>query len=485
MKKNLLALTVTAAALLTSCSEAGNDPSGTSSPKVEKEVWGNTDNAEQAGSEPITLTYAIIGEMKPEEKKVIEQFNEADNGYVVETRDYSSYVADENGMIIYNEENREKFKTLDIVLTQDIANGEIDIFCDRYLNGGEKMDLYANKGAFADLYQFMENDPDVNTSTLNEHILKLHETNGKLYMLPTAYYIDTLVGQTRYVGSKENWNLDELISYWNQMPEGAKIDGNTRKDYVYFTILRQTIDSYIDYENAKVYFDSPEFIRALEFCNTFDDTTGYKSEYDHDAVNFVEHKSIVGFAEFHADVLWNEENQPVTLVGYPSESGSGAYISTLGSRYAISSMISEEKQKGAWEFIKTFATEDYQTENYAHYEQYMIDGEVKTAYYNSIGLPMNLKAYDTLSKEAMSGKHLESVVSKSGFEFEVGLLTQDELDRLTAYINSIQNLSISYDNDLWNIINDEILAYFGGERTAEETAKLIQDRASIMVSEKQ
>lgn len=485
MKNKLLVLTASAMVMLVSCSDVVTKSSDNSVPKVETEIWGvdETESKSETGSEsePVTLTYAIIGEILPEEKELIKQFNEEDNGYVIETRDYSSYCAhDENGILIADEE---KDKALDIVLTQDIANGEIDIFRDYYLNGAEKMDILAAKGSFVDLYSFMENDPDVNTSTLNEHILQLHESNGKLYMLPTYYSIDTLVGESRYVGDKENWTLDEFISHWEQMPEGSRINGHTEKDYVYMSIMRGTIDSYINYENATVSFDSPEFIRILEFCNTFDDITGYKSEYDQNALEFVRNSGINTFHEFHTSILWNEENQSITLVGFPSDSGCGAYIESGGNRMAISSLISEEKQQGAWEFIKQYAMEEYQTDHYCQFQTSPVDAN-KQVPNNFHGFPINMKAYDKIAKDAMEGKYNDKIVSFNGIEHEVGWLTQDELDRLTNYINSIQNLSVAIDNDLWEIVNDEIMSYFRGEKTVEETVDMIQNRASIMISEK-
>lgn len=481
MKNKLLVLTASAMVMLVSCSGVATKSSNNSVPKVETEIWGvdETESKSETGSEsePVTLTYAIIGEILPEEKKLIEQFNEEDNGYVIETRDYTSYCGEN---MVYDEE---KSKALDIVLTQDIANGEIDIFRDYYLNGAEKMDILAAKGSFVDLYSFMENDPDVNTSTLNEHILQLHESNGKLYMLPTYYSIYTLIGESRYVGDKENWSLDEFISHWEQMPEGSRINGHTEKDYVYMSIMRGTIDSYIDYENATVSFDSPEFIRMLEFCNTFDDITGYKSEYDQNALEFVRNSGINTFHEFHTSIIWNEEDQPITLVGFPSDSGCGALISTGGNRMAISSMISEEKQRGAWEFIKQYAMEEYQTDHYCQFQTSPVDAN-KQVPNNFHGFPINMKAYDKIAKDAMEGKYNDKIVSFNGIEHEVGWLTQDELDRLTNYINSIQNLSVAIDNDLWEIVNDEIMSYFRGEKTVEETVELIQNRASIMISEK-
>lgn len=482
MKRSLI-IFAASAVMLTACSDVSTKSSNNSVPKVETEIWGvdETESKSETGSEsePVTLTYAIIGEILPEEEELIKQFNEEDNGYVIETRDYTSYYGEN---MVYDEE---KSKALDIVLTQDIANGEIDIFRDYYLNGAEKMDILAAKGAFVDLYSFMENDPDVNTSTLNEHILQLHETEGKLYTLPTYYSIYTLIGESRYVGDKENWSLDEFISHWEQMPEGSRINGNTEKDSVFTSIMWKTVDSYIDYENATVSFNSPEFIRMLEFCNTFDDISGYKPEYDANAVDFVRNSSIGTFHEFHTSLLWNEESQSITLVGFPSDSGSGAYIESGGNRMAISSLISKEKQQGAWEFIKQYAMEEYQTEHYCQFQTVNINGETKQMPYNFQGLPMNLKAYDKIAKDAMDGKYNDKIVSKNGHEFEVGWLTQDELDRITNYINSIQNLSTAIDDDLWKIINDEIMSYFNGEKTVEETVELIQNRALIMVSEKQ
>lgn len=150
---------------------------------------------------------------------------------------------------------------------------------------------------------------------------------------------------------------------------------------------------------------------------------------------------------------------------------------------AMSSLISEEKQQGAWKFIKQYAMEEYQTEHYCQFQTVNINGETKQIPNNFHGFPINVKAYDKIAKDAMEGKYNDKIVSFNGVEHEVGWLTQDELDRLTNYINSIQRLSISMDDDLWQIINDEILAYFNGEKTVEETVDMIQNRASIMVSE--
>lgn len=482
MKKTILAVLTISLISMISCSNRQES----SIPQVQTEIYGNTSVESGTSStesrETITLNYAVYGQIESEEYELIKQFNEADNGYVIVTKDYSEIAgADENGQIVYDDD---KQQSLRIMLMKDISNGEIDIVRDCYLGSSQNMNILSARGAFIDLYKFMEKDSEVNTATLNSHVLELHETDGKLYTLPTYFTFETLVGQTRYVGDKEGWTLDELISRWEQMPEGSMIEGHTEKDYVYYTILRGMIGSFIDYQNASTSFDSPLFRNALEFCNTFNSTSGTYSEHDSDAVNFVSSKRFYGFSDTHL-ALWNMEGEPYTFVGYPSEDGCGGFIDTRGNRFAICASTTEEEQQGAWEFIRTYCLDDYQTEHYSQKEKIRIGDEIKEVYSEPVGFPVNLKVYDEIAKDSMNGKYMDSTITMQGNEYEIGQLTQEELDRITDYVNRIQNLTVGIDNDLDEIINEEIIAYFNGEISIDECIDYIQNKTEIMVSEKQ
>ena len=459
-----------------------------SAPKVKTEIYGTTsdDTPEKSSayekSEPITLNYAVFGQVDTEEYELIKKFNESDNGYVIVTKDYSEIAgADENSQIVYDADRQ---RSLTIALMQDISNGEIDIVRDYYLGGSQNMNIFSGRGAFIDLYKFMEKDSEVNTATLNSHVLELHETDGKLYTLPTYFTVETLIGQAQYVGDKEGWTLDELISHWEQMPEGSTIEGHTEKDYVYYTILRGMLDSFIDYKNAAASFDSSEFRKVLEFCNTFNSINDTYSDPDFNALGFVSSKRFYGFADTHV-ALWNAESEPYTFVGYPSDDGCGGFIDTKGNRFAICASTTEEEQQGAWEFIRTYCLDEYQTEHYCQKEKIMVGDEVKEVYSEPVGFPINLKVYDEIAKDSMNGEYMDSTISMQGNEYEIGQLTQEELDRLTNYINQIQNLSVGIDNDLDKIINEEIIAYFNGEISIDECIDYIQNRTEIMISEKQ
>ena len=244
----------------------------------------DTIHADNTQTESIVLTMAMTGDSSGIEQ-AIREFNAEDNGYRIEIKQYSDQISDEE---LSYEESSKKYQYEDFGILQDIINSsEIDIVCNSSFFNESYYEILQNKGAFVDLYTFMENDGEVNTDTLDTHILDLNETDGKLYTLPVFYAINTLAGDSEYVGQKENWTFDEFVSHWNSMPAGSTIMGSNQKENVYPIVLRNNLDSFIDYENAMVHFDSPDFKKMLEFCNQFESSNGQKGTYDHEAISFI------------------------------------------------------------------------------------------------------------------------------------------------------------------------------------------------------
>jgi len=56
---------------------------------------------------------------------------------------------------------------------------------------------------------------------------------------------------------------------------------------------------------------------------------------------------------------------------------------------------------------------------------------------------------------------------------------------LKKYVNSINTIDKPPDNDLSEMLEEETLLYFNGAQSAEQTAKMLQNRAEIYVSELQ
>ena len=436
----------------------------------------NTTKEENISDDDIIITMATNGTefYDTNGENMIDKFNKMNNGYKIITKSYRTEGIDEDGRISYSFD--------DNALCLDIMKGEVvDIVYDCFEDAG-KFHALAEKGAFSDLNGFLENDPQVNRNTLNDHILELCEINNELPFLPLGYGINTLAGYSKYVGEKENWTFNDMIDLWEKMPGNSLIGGVTApntKDYVYLNILSMNMSSFIDFDNCKAYYDSKEFLDILKFCNSFDYGEGfYKGGEQTDAPLFVWSLHIPGFDDFHNELRSYEE--PITFVGYPSDNANGTQIELAGDIMAISALSSSEKQQGAWEFLKMFAEEDYQ-KNMA-IPQYR-DANIGT-FGGQLCFPINNVVFEELGKERYDKEMDSNVVSMQGKEVDVGYLTKDEYDRLVNLINNTKHIHIHMEYDIIDIINDEIWAMFANEKTPEEVAGNIQERVETMVSER-
>ena len=71
-------------------------------------------------------------------------------------------------------------------------------------------------------------------------------------------------------------------------------------------------------------------------------------------------------------------------------------------------------------------------------------------------------------------------------EIKIDKLKLDEKDSefIENYVNSVDRWDINIDRELWRIVNDEVLTYLGGGQDLDMTVDMIQNRASLWVSER-
>ncbi|MDE6665443.1 MAG: hypothetical protein K2K14_04540 [Ruminococcus sp.] len=459
MRKILTILSAFMIMTAVSCSEVSTVSQMSEEPQEENTT---AENSVSEKREDITITMAVLnaGGLVTD---AVKEFNSADNGYKIVLKDYMEYY--DSSFDTEGGATPESFARIDTQLSLDIIeSGIVDIVPDGVFDDNGKYESLMQQGAFANLYDFMqaENYDDI---VLYKHILELNETDGKLCCMPLFFKIDTVAGQTRYVGDKENWTIDEMIEHWNAMPEGSTFNGHTTKDYVYMTILRNNISSFIDFENNTTNYNSPEFIKILEFINSFDAPEGYKQEMNWNTPHFIMNFPIYGFEDFHGS-LWNEQNEPVTVVGYPSPDKSGILIDTSRNKYSICEYSSPEVKQGAWEFIKTLLSYDFQ-------------------YDMSIGgFPINYEVFKKKGEENFSKYGEQNIISIQGTEYDIGYLSPEEYEKLVSLIDSTKKVRIRIEDEINKIIEEELYKMFAGERTPAETAEVIQSRAGILISEK-
>lgn len=141
-----------------------------------------------------------------------------------------------------------------------------------------------------------------------------------------------------------------------------------------------------------------------------------------------------------------------------------------------------DKKDGAWEFMKTMISKEYQD-------------SFSDERGGGWGFPVRKDALEKQFEKDMApeyyedenGEKVEQPKTTWGwddFEMEIMAATQEEVDGVKALIVSAEKLpGNSNDEQLTNIITEESAPFFKGQKTAKDTAAVIQNRIQIYVNE--
>lgn len=428
----------------------------------------------------VTLTYATQYLGYDERNKIID-FNKSSDKYRIEIKDYSEF------------NTAEDYKAGLTKLNTEIAAGNVpDI-----LNvSGLPIQQYGAKGLLEDLWPYIDNDPDLGRDAIMENVFKAAEQDGKLYQVFSTFSIQTVVGATKVVGDRMSWTLDDLQAALATMPEGCTIfgEGDTKAGML-SNVLAQNMDAFVDWSTGQCSFDSEDFISLLEFCNSFPLEYDWNNvdweEYEDDNTRAMNGKQMLLNAYLYdlGDSLQMYEvvfNGDYSFIGFPQEDGSVGSSFSLGNGIAMSSTCKDKE--GAWSFMREYLMPQYANVD----EEYMIGG------YN---LSTNKADFEKMVEMAMkkeyqldengnqvldeNGQPIEVPKYTYGFNdltVDVYATTQEQYDQFMALYNAIDSIS-TYDENIYNIVNEVAGGYFNGDKTVQDTAKQIQDRVTLYVNE--
>ena len=412
----------------------------------------------------------------------VKEFNKTNSDYRITLTDYSEYYE-------WDEETEKNINTPEKQLKQDIATGKsFDIIC---MSGATSVFTnLAKKDALVDLYTFLDKDSELTREDIVPTMLSACEKDGKLVTLSPSFCISTLVCKAKYC-DKENWTVGEFIEACNKLPEGMKplSDNNTKSNIFYYLILDGN-NAFINYENATCDFDNPDFINILEFCNQYPnpgegDEIDWENVTDEEMNDYWqksesavrEDRALLYDAYFnnprdYARIKQGQIGDEITFVGNPTADGAGTQIHTQMS-YGI--MENSDNKDACWEFIKEIFDEEYQNSEQIY------------------DFPALKSAFDKKFDEAMekpyyideNGKKVEydDIYYNGANEITIDPLTQEECDLFEDFIINIKPNTYYYNEEIYNIITEESNAYFAGDKSAEQTAEIIQNRVSILISE--
>ncbi|MDO4864244.1 MAG: extracellular solute-binding protein [Ruminococcus sp.] len=407
----------------------------------------------------------------------VNSFNRTSDKYRIKVNDYSQYYDWDEDSEKYLNTPAKQFK-LDI-----IAGKTPDMI---YFDGSGVTKGLTNKGAFVDLYEYLDKDGSISKEDLMPPLLKACEEDGKLYALAPNCSMSTAAVKKKYT-DKENWTIDDLIETYNKLPEGTKLTQWINSKMAAFEYLTGNMN-FVDYKTGKTSYDSEEFIKILEFANRFPDeeeepdwknmTEDEQNAYYEEHENAIRlDKALVSDINFYDLRNFNREKlvtfgEDITIVGLPSTDGCGMVVNQ-NARFSI---LSDSPNKDeCWNFISRFFTEDYQKKD-------------------TWSIPALKSVFEDRLKEAMEDpywtdekgeKHTyPNEATINGENVTIPNLSEDDAAFLRDLIYNAKVHGMQmWDTDVNEIVEEEVAAYFAGEKTAEQTAEIIQNRVSILVSE--
>lgn len=424
-------------------------------------VYSKVDPSTIANKKTITYGTPIISDNL---RRAAMAFNKKNSDYKIEFKDYSKGEGSVDKMLA------------------DIVAGNIPDIIDISI-----LPLSANqcvaKGLLEDLTPYFEKDSELNTGDIMDSVLETMQIDGKLYYVASGFYINSIVGKTKDVGTGTGWTFDELQALVEEKGEGVSLfySGDSKSEMLE-KLLGNGLGDFADWQTGECSFDSQDFKDILEFCNE----KGINEEKEMSDAEMQEmvHSTPARLREgkvllnttdtFSMDLVQVDKQmfgEDITYIGYPNREKLGSYFQ-FNNQIGIYPK-SEVKDK-AWEFIRTFMTKEYQgTMMYSTpTRQDCFDLRVKAM--------TATKAYtDEFGQEI---EPLEGSWMYGSVEMKKEPLSQEEVDMYVHLINNTKKCSGS-DGVMMDIVLEEAKAYFDGKKSLDKTADIIQDRITTYVNE--
>lgn len=405
-------------------------------------------------------------------REAVLNFNRRSQTARIEIRDYSELNTD-----------ADYYAGIDRLTTEILAGQMPDLFITEDLPYAQ----LAAKGLLEDLYPWIDRDEELNREDLFANVLRALEVDGGLYQVNSGFSIVTAAGDRALVGDggMTYERAEELLA---AMPEGSTMMGMSgiRED-VFVTCLALELDRLVDWKTGECRFDGEDFIRMLEFIKACPSQgeMDYGPQEESERELLAQGRQLLYVSGIHdfQDIQLIESCFPgreVAYPGFPTGDGSRGSALILYGGLAMSSACADKE--AAWDFLRTFLLpQSGRRDN---------------------GLPLNKAAFEKSLRDACTpvyqtdaqgrvlldekGEPVEqsrgSTVSDDGSSQQFYALTEKQAETARSLAESVDTL-VEINQGLMEIVFNESQAFFSGQKTAQETAKLIQSKAGIYLSE--
>ena len=415
--------------------------------------------SEQTTREPKVLTMAIF--------QAVERFNRSDLGKWV--MQYNEAQSDVNIEVV---NYLEKYPDMKDALNQIKIEINAGKGPDMINFGSNYSPLDASCGMLTDLNELIQQDDSYPKGELYQNVMDAFQVGDGLYVLVPGFHISTFATVREELAGKDRVSVQELVEIYKSLEEGVILCPGETNPAVFGMLCYGSMENYIDWDKGTCSFDSDSFRELLVFADSFPLKLNISEDYSAKKV-FEEGKALL-FPKTISNVYGLTSarllyGKTPTYIGHPFDEGSGNLAGIEDIAIGISA-TSKEKE-AAWSFLKTLLCKEFQ------------DSMQK-------GLPVRRASLEDKLTQAMEAELNENgeKVPKDYLIFdgedpvEIYEISTEDAEALRKIIEKVQ-YNDTLDNTLYNILLEEAEYLFHKNRDVEDVADVIQNRASIYISE--
>ncbi len=466
-KMGLIILTVSLIVLvMAACSNSRSleaDDKASQEPGKTTVPSGTTANAdpdgEAAGGDPKTIVFSVFWPSEQYEQAVKSYEAAHPNIKIKLQYGLSEPYSDERGGE-QTDADIEKFtSTTNAAMLAGKGPDLVDL---RYLAA----DDYERHHLLDDLSARMDQDPMFRKSDYFTNILGGEQGEKSLYSLPLSFSLSGMVGDHSAIAATgvkfddHSWTWNDFMSAGKELVdakgkykaaivsgEGLQVGGT---DYFVRSIVADNYSRFVDETNRKASFDTPEFIGLLkQIKSMFDDGIVSTSER-----GYFTNVSILSPEDYLTTLNVFGKDTEFYIKPHADKEAAGTSYET---RSDIGINTNSKVKDAAWDFLK-----------------YMMD-------HTAIGLPINKERFaDAVQAVKKQGTITPPTIgSQHGESFKVD---EAQLDRLEGFANAASRKK-NASGKVLDIVSANTAAYFAGQKSAEDVAKLIQNKAMTVLNE--
>jgi len=413
-------------------------------------------------AEKTVLTLGLLGSLMVYEELIEEvmAFNRANPHYQIE-------------LINYLDEADGDWEAAELRRSLDMITGNApDIILYRPLREN-------NPDFMVDLYTLIDSDPELDRTDFFSNVLRMHESpEGTLPFIGNTFSIRTML-TTRDTAEKiKPLTFNSILRQLEETSASHMLGERETRDSFLFDSIIYSGNYFIDWDNNLANLDSEEFVKLLEIAARIpsweelnEQSSGfYNDGFDyyyrtyerlHSGEQLLYPFTLQGLRVFRETRAFYGD---IVAVGMPTGTGGQHAIVLWGTNIGI--YAGSQNQDAAWSFVR------------------------RLLMFNSVihqDIPLRIDRYDAMAAEMMKPNIVngnEQPVSAWHFPIpDLYAMTIEEAAMIREIIDTA-GLRMNYDHTIMMIIREGYDDFFAGLRTAEDAARIMQNRVQTVLNER-